>query len=267
MRSPPELSITTPTQTNSLRYVMPLYIYSDFTPNAVRPVECIRAGWELIKDQYWLFVGVSLVAILIGQLAPMGILLAPMMCGVYLAVFEKMRGQTVEFGTLFKGFDFFGQSLVALLVHLIPVFVVMVPLVGILFLGFIFTMPDAGGGGEPALGALIVLTILSTFAMIVILIAVNVLFTFAYPLIVDRKLSGIEAVKLSMKAGKANFWGLLGLLLLNGLLVLAGAMFCYVGALLFLPVGFAASAVAYRAVFGLAPAESFYPPPPPGSFR
>lgn len=245
---------------------MPLYIYSDFTPNAVRPVECIKAGWELIKDQYWLFVGVSFVAMLIGQIAPMGILLAPMMCGIYLVSFEKMRGQTVEFGTLFKGFNFFGHCLVALLVHMIPVFVVMVPFVVILALGFIFTMPDAGGG-EPAIGALIALTIVSTFVLILVLITVSVLFTFAYPLIVDRKLSGIEAVKLSMKAGRANFWGLLGLLLLNGLLALVGAMFCYVGALLFLPVGFAATAVAYRDVFGLAAAESFYPPPPPGSFK
>jgi hypothetical protein len=245
---------------------MPLYVYSDFTANAVRPVECIKAGWELIKDQYWLFVGVVLVAMLIGQLAPMGILLGPMMCGVNLVMFEKLRGQRVEFGTLFKGFDFFGQSLIALLVHLIPVFIVMAPFAAILVVGFILTMP-ATGGGDPDIGALLVITILSTGVMILIMMALSVLFTFAFALIVDRKLSGVEAVKLSVKAGLANFWGLLGLLLLNGLMGLVGALFCYVGALLVLPVGFAATAIAYRDVFGLAPAETFYPPPPPGSFK
>jgi len=27
-------------------------------------VQCIKAGWELIKDQYWLFVGICAVAML-----------------------------------------------------------------------------------------------------------------------------------------------------------------------------------------------------------
>ena len=83
---------------------MPLYIYtdihSDFTPNAVQPIECLKAGWELIKDQYWLFMGVTLVALLIGQLAPFGILMAPMMCGIYLVLFQRLLGRQVEPGGL-----------------------------------------------------------------------------------------------------------------------------------------------------------------------
>jgi uncharacterized membrane protein len=245
---------------------MPHYVYSDFRPNAVRPVECLKAGWELIKDQYWLFMGVCLVAILMGQLAPLGILMAPMMCGVYIVALEKMRGHQVEFSLLFKGFDFFGESLIALLLHLIPALVVLAPFVGIMFLGFILAMPDSRGG-DPAIAPLIAVAIICSLTLLAILILISVLFTFAYPLIVDRKLSGVEAVKLSMKAGMANFWGLLGLLLLNVLLGFVGALFCYIGAILVLPVGFAANACAYREVFGLTAPETFYPPPPPGSFR
>ena len=65
--------------------------------------------------------------------------------------------------------------------------------------------------------------------MMVLIILLSVIFTFSYPLIVDRKLSGIDAVKLSARAALANFWPLLGLLMLNGLLGFAGVLLCYVG--------------------------------------
>ena len=51
----------------------------------------------------------------------------------------------------------------------------------------------------------------------VLIIIISVLFTFTYPLIVDRRLSGLDAVKLSAKAALANFWNLLGLLFLTKL--------------------------------------------------
>jgi len=245
---------------------MPLYIYtdihSDFTPNAVQPIECLKAGWELIKDQYWLFMGVTLVALLIGQLAPFGILMAPMMCGIYLVLFQRLLGRQVEFATLFRGFEFFGESIIALLCHLIPVMILVVPFVVLIFLGSIVMPSDSSGEGFAG-GFLILLLAL---VLIALMLAITVLFIFAYPLIVDRRLSGLEAVKLSVKAAGANFWGLLGLILLNGLWTFVGLLCCYVGALFVMPVTFAAIACAYQQVFGLTPVESLYPPPPPNSF-
>ena len=101
--------------------------------------------------------------------------------------------------------------------------------------------------------------------LIAILIVVSVLFTFAYPLIVDRRLSGFDAVKLSMKAARANFGGLLGMMLLSSLLTFAGVLFCYVGAFLVMPITFGAIAVAYEQVFGLSAGtgQPDLPPPPP----
>lgn len=245
---------------------MPLYIYTDFQANAVQPVECLKDGWEVIKDQYWLFVGLTLVAILIGNLAPLGILMAPMMCGIYLAIFRRMRGQRIEFDVLFKGFDFFGEGVIAMLLHLVPVVVVIIPFCAIFLLGAMVMAPREGGSDSAGMAGFIIVMVVLALALVVILLFVSVIFTFAYPLIVERKLSGVEAVKLSAKASMANFWGLFGLLLLNALLGLAGVLFCYVGALLVLPVSFAATACAYRQVFGLETAPSPYPPPPPVSF-
>ena len=39
----------------------------EFRRKAVEPVECIKAGWNLIRNQYWLFVGLTVVGILIGD--------------------------------------------------------------------------------------------------------------------------------------------------------------------------------------------------------
>src|SRR6266850_2655539 len=99
----------------------------EFKRNAVQPGECIKAGWELIKSQYWLFVGMTVVGIIIGSVVPLGILMGPMMCGIYLALFQTRRGQPFEFGLLFKGFDYFGDSLIATLIHIVPVIIIIVP--------------------------------------------------------------------------------------------------------------------------------------------
>src|SRR3954471_15647184 len=107
-----------------------------FRRNVVQPIECIKGSWALIKDQYWLFVGMSAVGLLIGSAVPLGILTGPMMCGLYLAYFKLRRREPIEFGTLFKGFDYFGPSVVATLLHVIPILVIVVPAYLLFYLGF-----------------------------------------------------------------------------------------------------------------------------------
>src|ERR1043165_8445494 len=122
-----------------------------FRRNAVEPVQCIKGGWETIKNHYWLFVGMTLVAIIIGSAVPLGILLGPMMCGLYMALFKTRRGEPIEFGTLFKGFDYFGQSVVAALLHTIPIIAVIVPAYILFYVSMFVSMAaaNAGGGSEP----------------------------------------------------------------------------------------------------------------------
>jgi hypothetical protein len=243
-----------------------------FRRNAVDPVQCIKGGWELIKSKYWLFVGMTLVALLIGSAVPLGILLGPMMCGMYLAFFKVRRGEAIEFGTLFKGFDYFGQSVVAALLHTLPIIAIVVPAY-LLFYVFMFVSMAAAGatagpGDEPSpapfFGVMVLFGLFWLVVMFVILI-ITIGFTFAYPLIVDRKLQGFDAVKLSFKGAFANFWRLLGMMLLTSLLSIAGLLACYVGMFLVMPIGYAAIAKAYEQVFGLSDGMevSNLPPPPP----
>jgi hypothetical protein len=237
----------------------------DFQRNAVQPIECLKAGWDLIKSQYWLFVGMTAVGVIIGSVVPLGILMGPMMCGIYLALFQTRRGQPIEFGILFKGFDYFGDAIVATLLHLVPVLLIFIPSY-LLFYVALFLMIPQGGGGQPdpsALFGLLGFFVVFWVVIMVVLLIISVAFTFAYPLIVDRRLSGVNAVKLSIRAAMANFWRLLGLLLLNGVFSFVGVLLCYVGVLFVLPVTFAAIATAYEQVFGLGDVQPNLPPPPP----
>lgn len=206
----------------------------------------------------------AVVGMLIGSVVPLGILLGPMMCGIYLSLFQTRRGQPIEFGNLFKGFDYFSDSLIATLLHMIPVVVIFVPSYLIFYIGLFLMMPRDGGEPDPkSMLAFFGLFAVFWIVMVVILIVISVAFTFAYPLIVDRRLSGLNAVKLSIRAAMANFWRLLGLLLLSGLLAFAGVLLCYVGVFLVLPISFAAIAKAYEQVFGLGEFQPNLPPPPP----
>lgn len=238
-----------------------------FKRNAVEPVKCLQEGWNLVKDQYWLFVGMCFVAMLIGGVVPFGILLGPMMCGLYLAFFAKRRAQKVEFELLFKGFDYFGPSLIATLIHVVPIVVIVVPAYILFYVGLFMSMAIPGEGGQPnptfALGFIFTFMIFWLVIMVVIIV-VSIGFTFVYPLIVDHGLSGVDAVKMSFKAAMPNFWRLLGLSLMSGALSFAGLILCYVGIILVFPITLSAIAIAYEQVFGpLGSPISNLPPPPP----
>jgi hypothetical protein len=232
-------------------------------------MQCITAGWETIKGRYWLFVGMAAVGLLVSSAVPMGILMGPMMCGINLAFFKQRRGEQVEFGDLFKGFDFFGQSVIASLLYMVPVMAVVIPAYIFFYLGMVLSVVAQGASDEPnpaaALGFFVMFIIFIVVVFGAILL-ISVGFTFTYALIVDRKLQGFDAVKLSFKAAMANFWRLLGMMILTGLLGMAGYLLLCVGVFLVLPISYAAIDAAYEQVFGLyQPGEeqSNLPPPPP----
>lgn len=219
----------------------------------VRPIVCYRSGWAIIKDQYWLILGVSFVGMLIGSAVPFAILLGPMMCGIYQCLLVKSRGEQASFQMLFKGFDHFAQSLIACLVMVVPVFLLTIPLTLVLWARMFVLMKDAANRAmDPAqfLVGFVPFLVLTMGLVMVVSLILGVLFMFTFPLIVDRGLSGIEALKTSARAAMGNLGGLVGLVLLNLLLGMLGVMCCYVGAFLIMPFSFAAILIAYQQVFG-----------------
>lgn len=239
-----------------------------FKRNVVDPIECLKGGWNLVKDQYWLFVGMCAIGVVIASVVPLGILMGPMMCGMYISFLQKRRGQQIEFGTLFKGFDYFGPSVIATLLHIVPIMIIFIPSYILFYAGFVLTMMHQGNEPDPSgLFAFMGIFVVFWLAMILVIIMISIGFTFVYPLIVDRGLSGVDAVKLSFRAAMANFWRLLGLALL-GFVMSFSVVLCYVGIFLVFPITYSALAVAYEQVFGLNTAVptgpySTLPPPPP----
>ncbi len=248
-----------------------------FQTGVIRPVEALKAGYDAIRDQYWLMVGIAFVGVLIGGMVPLGILLGPMMVGIHMCMLRKIHGQQVSFDMLFKGFDYFVPALLVALIHIIPAIILIIPI----YIGFVASIvglaaaADASGGNIPPEVGLVVPIIFGIviFFAALILIVINILFSFAYQLIFDRGLGAGDACKLSAKAAMANFGGLLGLALLSGLMSLGGLLLCYVGMVLVLPITLAATNVAYRAVFpaqvvppqapyGMPPQHPWQGPPP-----
>ncbi|MEM7394290.1 MAG: hypothetical protein AAF492_18280, partial [Verrucomicrobiota bacterium] len=195
----------------------------------IDPIGCVAVGWEIIKPHYWLYLGITFVGSLIaGSVAPF--LIGPMTCGMYLCMLEMMRGNPIEFGTLFKGFDYFLHSLVACLIPFGIVCAMIGPLYVMMIMG---TMGMGVAVASEAPGAALLpmmLMGLLFFLFIGIAVLVSLCSIFSYALVVDRGLPGHTALWVSAKAVFKNFWGTLGLTLVIAILSILGLLCCYVGA-------------------------------------
>jgi len=215
----------------------------------IRPIEALYAGKDLVSDQYWLFVGITVVGVILGSLVPFGIIMGALLCGIYMCYFTKMRGEVVSFEMLFKGFDHFVESLIAMLVLVGIMLAVFIPLYVVLIVAMISGFAGNRGGGDAT--GMMMLLLFGVFYLIVLVVSLLVFtFTmFAFPLIVDRQLKAIPALKTSCQATLANLRTMVPFVLTLGVVSVVAALLCYLPALLVMPITFGAIAVVYRQMF------------------
>jgi hypothetical protein len=235
-----------------------------FYPKAVRAGDCISDGLNIIQPNYFLYVGICLLALVLTACIPCFnyFLLGPVSVGVYYTILRQMRNESVEFGMMFNGFQKFVPAMVIGLIQALP------QMVGD---GIRFTNSFADGFSrginrrsgtsnyfaqsiqgfpEIALSGGIIAIIL-VFALILILFALawSITFSFALPLLAEHDLSIGDAITLSAKAGWANWTGLIVLSIFQFFIAVAGVLLLCVGIFFVMPIIYGSKMVAYRQVF------------------
>jgi uncharacterized membrane protein len=235
---------------------------------------CVSRGWELVKNNFSvLFVG-TLIYILIeaaiGGLARIPLIgglfsvanlfiAGPLMAGVLYISIQAIRQQQPDVGGVFAGFRrSYWQLFLGTLVQGLLIGVCMIPFLIVLIWKFV---PLAGQfqtlqrGVPPNAETLaviksVLLTSLPIFFVCLIPVTYLVVsWKFTLPLIIDRGMNFWAAMGASRKMVHKHWWHVFGLLVVIGLLNLAGFCVCCVGLLFTIPVGFAALMYAYETIF------------------
>jgi hypothetical protein len=229
----------------------------EFRRGVIKPIECYKEAWELIKNQFWLLLGVVFVGGLIGG-ASLYILIGAMTCGIYYCYLKVIDRQNFKFDDLFKGFSYWLPGLIVGIFIVVP----MIILYGVIYvppLVAIVTNPNIKPDQLMMIigGGFLVDLIISVF-----MVCFHTLIMFAFPLIVDRNLSAFQAMKTSAKAVWANLGGVAGLFGVGFILCLVGMLVFCVGIYFVIPLMMGANTVAYRKIFPSVENTNLNPPPP-----
>jgi hypothetical protein len=210
----------------------------------IRPIECLTKAWELIKPDYWLFFAITLAGVLISGLT-MNVLLGPMMCGIFYAFLRRIDGQPVAFDQLWKGFEWFWPGLIVSAFIVLPIII----LYAIIYLPIAAAILAGPNMSEDEFLALLFTALSVDAILLVLMVCFHTLLMFAFPLIADRHLQGMAAIKTSAKAVWRNLGGVAGLIVLNFVLLATGYLALCVGVYFVLPIVVGTNAIAYRTVF------------------
>jgi hypothetical protein len=227
----------------------------------IQAFDCYRVAWEMIRPQFGMIFAAFLIAMLIGGV--FGIIMGALMCGLYLCLFDVQEGRELKLDRLFGGFQYFLPSFLVMLVIMVPMVVmfllVYLPIIGMALAG---THIDESELMPFIIGALAVEIVFA-----ILMVCFHTLMMFAFPLIVDKKLSAFQAMKTSAKAVRMNLGGVASLFGVGFLVSLAGMMVFCVGIYLAMPLVLAAQVVAYRKIFPGRLEPEFTAPPPPGMYQ
>ena len=228
------------------------------TKGVISPVECVKNGWYLLEQNYWLIFGVVTLAwiffSLMGFIPVVGSLISilfqgTLIAGVYYMLIKQIRGQQTSFGEMFQGFKKFLPTLILGILSAIPDILFFITAYSLNILTALQSkLTDQNQ--IIALGIGIVLGSIVFVAIFFILkLIFGVLFFFVFQLIMDHDISIGEAIRLSINGARQNLGGLLLLWLLEFVIIIGGLLLFCVGFLFVMPIIYAANTFAYRQVF------------------
>ena len=180
---------------------------------------CLTRSWDLLKGNFWPLVGVNFVVLLatlvINSIPIIGIVGGLLLGGVlygglYYYYLKMIRGLPAEFSDAFSGFSraFLPLVLTSLVVLLMTT------------LGFVcLVLPG---------------------------IYLGVSYTFAYLLVIDRKMEFWAAMEVSRRVITAQWWRMFGLLIFGVIITVLGLLGLLVGIFVTVPIFMGAVVYAYE---------------------
>ena len=179
----------------------------------------LSRGWALVRDNLVLLAGATVLAWLVtfalAFVPILGWVVGFVVLGGLDYVFlRRIRGQDVEIGDVFAGFN--------------------LAFVNLTMAGLVKWL----------------LTSLGLFLCILPGIYLVVGYTFALPLVIDKRLEFWTAMEVSRRVVHEHWWSMFALLIVLALLAFAGFLVCGVGAVITVPVASAALMFVYEDLFG-----------------
>jgi uncharacterized membrane protein len=173
----------------------------------------ISAGWDLVKADMVAWIVGALLMLVLSGVVPV-ILQGAMIIGLHIMAIKKIQGRTPEFADVFKGFNYFVPGLVAALLISVGVMAGMI----------LCIVPG-------------------------LVIAAATMFSYLF--IVDRNMDFWPAIQASHEVVKNDYVGFTIFFLALGVLQMVGALLCFVGLLITLPIMYCAITVAYKETVGI----------------
>jgi uncharacterized membrane protein len=248
-----------------------------FYSGAIDAGECVSNGWNLVKPNYWMYFGITLLAVILISCIPCinFFLIGPVGVGVYYVLLKGMRHESVDFGMMFKGFEKFVPAMVVGLIQSLPGIVWTVIDYGANIASLLGRSAGSGSFGDfyqadsselPIVAGITAAYVVMGFLFFVASVIWGITFIFALPILAEHDVSPIDALKLSARAAWSNIGGLILLILIQALVAIAGVLALCIGVFFVIPILYAATAFAYRQVFPLSDQRMNFTPPPPGAY-
>ena len=227
------------------------------TEGSVHIGDCLRQGWQVYRQDPWRITGIIVIVFvaqfLLNSIPIAGALFAfllngPILGGVYFFCMQAIHGQTHGLqdvtSTIKERFlPCFLATTVSSLLAFAPILVALIPAAG-LFAASGVVMEELVKHPNLILGIGLPL-LAGALAMFYLLIC----WSFAVPIAACTNTDFWEALKLSWRGVRKNFWAYFGLLLSLGLINLIGILCLVVGLFVTIPFTFLATMVAYEQIF------------------
>lgn len=209
---------------------------------------CIARAWDLVKQNFWPVVGISLlilvITVAINQV--IGLVSGPVFKNMVLQHRLSPGGVSIIIGTSMLGSPIYTLLTAGLFKYYLKLIRAEGP-----------TIADAFAGFSPIAGQLILLGLvnglLTSIGYVLCIIPglyLTVSWIFSLPLVIDRKLPFWDAMELSRRVVGKHWFITFAFVLVIGLLAACGLIACCVGVFVTTPIASVALLYAYEETFG-----------------